>query len=586
MEQVFNQKMSTLGYDKLVCDIFGDWEDVKDEILLPERKEGSGNGTIHVFLGAADNELRKEFGRYYQSVENGESTAVGAVEIKHYFLPSNIISMLGYVCEYYYRKKEDYRPYIQNILSCLAVAPINQGMLETTSLFKLSVGSDKLRPYFKRFESNGVFSKLVRQVLLPKSSYKIGLYKNRNNEYAAFWLIGFSWQSDFEANSSSDSFIEDNHLPVAENDFPRQVIYYGAPGTGKSHTIKEETKGKHVIRTTFHPDSDYSTFVGAYKPITTQVPRYISLGDKAIELKDSMGKPIMESRIEYEFVEQAFLQAYVNAWKLYATSSDGKNAEPQYLVIEEINRGNCAQIFGDLFQLLDRKDNGFSEYPITADTDMQNHLAKVFKDIEIPNADVIDSMYDGGSITEKIKKGEVLLFPGNLYIWATMNTSDQSLFPIDSAFKRRWEWKYVPISKGVDKETNTELNWRIQVNGSYYDWWSFLEKINEQIGNLTSSQDKKLGFFFCKARNGIITAERFVDKVLFFIWNEVLKDYEKEQDFLEDGGSGNYLTFDQFYGVDANGKTVINEEKAEVLLSNLGLKRIQVGENVPADTDE
>lgn len=390
---------------------------------------------------------------------------------------------------------------------------------------------------------------------------------------------------DFNEEKDTEEEITDSNMYPADN-FPRQVIYYGAPGTGKSYTIKRETKDKHVIRTTFHPDSDYSTFVGAYKPITTQVPRYISLGDKAIELKDSMGKPIMESRIEYEFVEQAFLQAYVNAWKLYAASSDGKNAESQYLVIEEINRGNCAQIFGDLFQLLDRKDNGFSEYPITADTDMRNHLAKVFKDIEIPNVDMIDSMYDGGSITEKIKKGEVLLVPGNLYILATMNTSDQSLFPIDSAFKRRWEWKYVPISKGVDKETNTELNWRIQVNGSYYDWWSFLEKINEQIGSLTSRQDKKLGFFFCKARNGIITAEQFVDKVLFFIWNEVLKDYEKEQDFLEDGGSGNYLTFDQFYGVDANGKTVINEEKAEVLLSNLGLKRIQVGENVPADTDE
>jgi hypothetical protein len=130
------------------------------------------------------------------------------------------------------------------------------------------------------------------------------------------------------------------------------------------------------------------------------------------------------------------------------------------------------------------------------------------------------------------------------------------------------------------------LNWRIQVNGSCYDWWSFLEKINERIGSLTSSQDKKLGFFFCKARNGIITVEQFVDKVLFFIWNEVLKDYEKEQDFLKDGDSGNYLTFDQFYGVDANGKTVINEEKAEVLLNNLGVERTQAEENTPAGTDE
>lgn len=461
--------------------------------------------------------------------------------------------------------------------------------------------SDKIKVYLKLSPSRGDYKVyqnedgspdlkdfFLRSLALGSNNY--GDYfaiKKTGDKYHLYYIPQVTlFENVYKLFGSDQIYRIPNNKVSLDRTQLFQVIYYGAPGTGKSYTIKRETKDKHVIRTTFHPDSDYSTFVGAYKPITTQVPRYISLGDKAIELKDSMGKPIMESRIEYEFVEQAFLQAYVNAWKLYATSSDGKNAEPQYLVIEEINRGNCAQIFGDLFQLLDRKDNGFSEYPITADTDMQNHLAKVFKDIEIPNADVIDNMYDELDIAEKIKKGEVLLFPGNLYILATMNTSDQSLFPIDSAFKRRWEWKYVPISKGVDKETNTELNWRIQVNGSCYGWWSFLEKINERIGSLTSSQDKKLGFFFCKARNGIITAEQFVDKVLFFIWNEVLKDYEKEQDFLKDGDSGNYLTFDQFYRVDANGKTVINEEKAEVLLNNLGLERTQVGEDAPADTDE
>lgn len=101
MEQMYNNKMNAIGFGQFVCDIFVNWEDVKDEILLPERKTGSGNGTVHVFLGAADNDLRKEFPDYYHAVEGGEDTSKGAIPITHYFMKSNIVSMLGYVCEYY-----------------------------------------------------------------------------------------------------------------------------------------------------------------------------------------------------------------------------------------------------------------------------------------------------------------------------------------------------------------------------------------------------------------------------------------------------------------------------------------------------
>lgn len=91
MEQKYNDKMKSVGFDQLVCDIFLNWEDVKDEILLPDRKVGSGNGTVHVFLGAADAELRKEFSSYYTAVENGEDTATHAIKIKHFFLKSNVL---------------------------------------------------------------------------------------------------------------------------------------------------------------------------------------------------------------------------------------------------------------------------------------------------------------------------------------------------------------------------------------------------------------------------------------------------------------------------------------------------------------
>ena len=245
-------------------------------------------------------------------------------------------------------------------------------------------------------------------------------------------------------------------------DTNKQIIYFGAPGTGKSFEIDRITKNKEVIRTTFHPDSDYSTFVGAYKPTSIEVPVRDVTGKVIVE----NGKQVTENRIVYEFVEQAFLQAYTKAWAAYSNKADGEKAEEQYLVIEEINRGNCAQIFGDLFQLLDRNGYGFSDYPITADKDMKKQLAKAFKGITILDAERINDIY-GKDIVAQVLNGDILLLPDNLYIWATMNTSDQSLFPIDSAFKRRWDWKYMPICEGMDN--GVSLGWKIKVKGHLYD---------------------------------------------------------------------------------------------------------------------
>ena len=343
-----------------------------------------------------------------------------------------------------------------------------------------------------------------------------------------------------------------------------QQIYYGAPGTGKSYEIKKLTEGKEVVRTTFHPDSDYSTFVGAYKPTTKRVPIHSTYGEKAVEVKDADGNPMTEDRIVYEFVEQAFLHAYIKAWKQFAKADEGKAAEEVYLVIEEINRGNCAQIFGDLFQLLDRGEDGFSEYPIVADKDLQKQLAKAFADMPFLNAPSVCGM-SAEEVAVKIRKGEILLLPNNLYIWATMNTSDQSLFPIDSAFKRRWDWQYMPIANG-------NKGWRISVNGNEYDWWEFLEKINALIGEKTSSEDKKLGYYFCKAKDGVIDAKMFVGKVIFYLWNDVFKDYEFEGDAFNDVEGK--LTFDKFYKT-IDGATSVVEEKVALFLKNLEVKIVK-----------
>ena len=556
---------------------------------------------------------------------------------------------------------------------------------------------------------------------------------------------------------------------------PLQQITYGAPGTGKSHGIKEATKGHSVIRTTFHPDSDYSTFVGAYKPVMEEVDaRVVPVVLNNGASFDQNNGTFKEKRISYKFVKQAFLKAYLSAWKKYAkgvgaksniptaqntsvassltvstnsgfytltgissdriffkrdfeikksnvqnvwnriwsngsftiptgtqpgmslqfcicdwinknitnsTSNDFEkgwtlfmerlqnspfehrlnrqtyefslsnvvdtvhvqtknnastrktlqdrfanftdnsdlssvedgicsllnnedhdfdaawsklqdkiqqsnavlsssggvdNIEPQFLIIEEINRGNCAQIFGDLFQLLDRNDeNGFSTYPIDADTDLQKEIEKAFKedkdgDSENPykllnDIDVEGAVEDytsnyGASLSEDIQEGRVLLLPPNLYIWATMNTSDQSLFPIDSAFKRRWAWDYVKITDG-------KKGWKIQGDGYSCDWWTFIQEVNEKIHEATSSDDKKLGYYFCKAKDGTIDEKLFVSKVIFYLWNDVFKD--NDNTIFKVTESSDEPSFDDFYMENEDGEIVTNPSAVKQFLANV-----------------
>lgn len=405
----------------------------------------------------------------------------------------------------------------------------------------------------------------------------------------------------------AESSRTENHLlkPIG-----LQQIYYGAPGTGKSKTIKDLTFGESVIRTTFHPDSDYASFVGTYKPITEEVDLRDCYGKKVID--EETNEVVKEERIAYKFIPQAFLEAYVKAWKKLGSKKSGKSdksynrihpalldtpeiftknkaSKKQFLIIEEINRGNCAQIFGDLFQLLDRNEYGFSDYPIVADKDMQKYLEKEFAGWEITNKDEINQLYGEANMVNLIMKGERLVLPSNLYIWATMNTSDQSLFPIDSAFKRRWDWKYVPIREGRDKETNAPLNWYINTGDKQYDWWSFISKVNELIGSLTNSEDKKLGYFFCKAKDGEIDADLFVSKVIFYLWNDVFKDYGfDDKDFQDE--EGKILSFDRFYE-DKNGKTNVDIASVELFLGNLGVEEFiseerEEEENIDAAAEE
>lgn len=339
--------------------------------------------------------------------------------------------------------------------------------------------------------------------------------KNRSEEWKA--LI----PSEGESESGIKNSISDT----------LQQIFYGAPGTGKSNDIKQLTgEGKDGIfskdftfRTTFHPDSDYSSFVGAYKPVW----------DETL------------NKIVYAFRPQTFLKAYIAAW----TNPEQNVA----LVIEEINRGNCAQVFGDIFQLLDREKNGLSKYPIEADLDMKGFLCNALNG-NVNDDDLkeeVNAYYKKhyNEAFDKITNGDILALPKNLSILATMNTSDQSLFPMDSAFKRRWEWKYKPIA-------DEDKKWKIKLSDDYelIDWWKFLSRINNVISDLTTSEDKQLGYFFCmpdekEDETDVISAKTFVGKVIFYLWNDVFKDYAFDASCCKDKNDKEVL-FAKFYDGD------------------------------------
>lgn len=573
------------------------------------------------------------------------------------------------------------------------------------------------------------------------------IFKTNGNKHTEFEVM-FVPQSNKYYLALCTLLGKDNHTVisiVSESDqtYPLQQIFYGAPGTGKSFEISKRTKGKEVIRTTFHPDSDYSTFVGAYKPTTTEENRYGLNGSDTVALKypdgERSGKVISDKKIDYRFVKQAFLKAYIKAWKYFAQSiicnsstsyspielvsltndkdswlldslddqyvyytkksvipltdyeqlvkkcwesivnsenpdvydlgtteryqatvclwykdnysvnntseecwnvvlgelNQGKKIEfcpggnqyytavlendsiiiksnnrakrvtiekifndsqskmsgsvqmsianklkeynenfdeawnklkeeigedsdsrfclidlnkitPLFLIIEEINRGNCAQIFGDLFQLLDRK-NGFSEYPIEADEDIRKALLdidtednpsfgkdglklseeqrKYINDFFNKNNDEYTPYRD---VASEIANGKVLVLPCNLYIWATMNTSDQSLFPMDSAFKRRWEWEYIPI----DYEDAAKFH--VRIGDDYYKWDKIILEINKKIKKANSSADKQLGNRFAMAdKDNIISSKTFVNKVLFYLWNDIFKDVDDEDQIFK-----------------------------------------------------
>lgn len=281
-------------------------------------------------------------------------------------------------------------------------------------------------------------------------------------------------------------------------------IIFGAPGTGKSYRLKRDLElnnlNKLFTRVTFHPNYTYSQFVGSYKPVSKTI------------IDTSMNNPIEKEIVSYEFVPGPFLNILIDALK------DENKTTPHILIIEEINRANPAAVFGDIFQLLDRDKDGNSTYSIRMSSEMKKYVCNELKKD-------IDELY----------------IPSNMYIWATMNSSDQGVYPMDSAFKRRWSFEYIGIDENekVLEGSNCEFIRLKNKSGGHtkYKWNTVRTAINEKLKNIKINEDKLLGPFFLneseimKSETNIIEFDNiFKSKVLMYLYEDILK--HKKSDFF------------------------------------------------------
>lgn len=398
-----------------------------------------------------------------------------------------------------------------------------------------------------------VFKSFVKEDLHPLLTLVDNEFEAKNKEELDRHTELVKTLLDLSPRRYSGTREKKNEDNKTEKRNPIQLIYFGTPGSGKSRKVKdiieekvsEGEKEHRVFRTTFHPDSDYASFVGCYKPM-------------------------MEGEeIKYEFTPQVFTNAYVQAWKKQAEAieQEKKQAEDVYLVIEEINRGNCAQIFGDLFQILDRDKDGVSEYGITPDVDLLAYLKR-----QLPK--------DSQGLAEN-----KLRLPANLHILATMNTSDQSLFPMDSAFKRRWDWEYVPIdySDNVDS-SKFEISIGDEKDKKTYRWVDFLKAVNARILSATDSEDKQMGNFFIKHS---VEEKEFKSKVMFYLWHEVCKDeYHTKNNFFRTGQdqAEEEFSFNQLH--EDNGTSLLVGFMEYLGVTPLEDMTSQEGDGTPNDAEE
>lgn len=337
-------------------------------------------------------------------------------------------------------------------------------------------------------------------ILPEKSEGKLtSCYQLTDEKNLMFLYEKYYYGEEAESEELDNSEAEVTYMPLVfnteiETEYERNRIVFGAPGTGKSYELKEDcekllkdTNGSYE-RVTFHPDYSYSQFVGTYKPV--------------------MGA---DEKIRYDFVPGPFMRVYVDALK----SGRTENPQPHLLLIEEINRAKVAAVFGDVFQLLDRDDDGVSEYEIQASEDIRKYLAKQL-----------------GGVPDNYQK---IRIPNNMFIWSTMNSADQGVFPMDTAFKRRWNFEYLGINENEEKISGIG---KIELAGNDepVEWNILRRAINAKMSSeqFKINEDKLMGPFFLSKKiiasdeNGmIIDTDKFVaafkSKVIMYLYEDAVK---------------------------------------------------------------
>jgi len=346
--------------------------------------------------------------------------------------------------------------------------------------------------------------------------------------------------------SASEIYLEDENKNDKKHhsDFKGEnIIYYGAPGTGKSHTLEEISRDfDYVERVTFYPEYTHDDFIGSFMPSMTfdkkQLGEYVSLDETEMKLP---GKPMPY----YTYIPGPFTLALVQA-----LNNPDKSV---LLIVEELNRANAAAVFGEFFQLLDRKNNGESKYSISVSNEYSEYLS---------------------SQVETYFKGDKVTIPTNFTICATMNSADQGVNPLDSAFKRRWNFIYVPIDFSKAKHRDYEIEYA----NKKVTWEVFATTINEQLKRREINEDKHLGQYFI-TETEITNPYNFASKILLYLFDDVLK-FNRRGFFKSE-----YKTFSDLLNAFIDGKEIFEFEFAHVSQGS-GIKHDNTdGSEVAMDTE-
>lgn len=278
--------------------------------------------------------------------------------------------------------------------------------------------------------------------------------------------------------------------PLYSGEAGSNVIFFGPPGTGKSTEVKTRVGSATTFRTQFHPEYSHADLIGSYRPVVG------AEADAANQIVGHDGINIGRPVNYFAFVPGPLALALESAFG---------GTDHVFLVVEEINRGDCAAIFGDAFQLLDREDAGRSEFGVTPKPELLTY-------------------FNAKNVNYDIAKDGKLYLPPNLSLLATMNTSDQSLYPMDSAFKRRWQWVACPIDFDQLLTYTGGARPFLDDGKKQWDWIKMVELLNRKIVS-DRMEDKQLGPWFIKpAKNGLIAWDAFLNKCLFYLWHDVFKD--------------------------------------------------------------